>query len=496
MGRNLSQMIRQELDNLDKDPESKTSAMKALKSYVKELDSDSIAIFLAQVSEAKETGSTLGAYTISLYEDIARVHGSLIVSHIDNIMLTIIKTLSYNSDLFGLHQACSKAVSTIARYGMDPTTPEARKQDIMHSLCRPLSDSLLASQESLSSGSALCLKGLVELDDWRFASSQMVNEVCQRVAAALEKPMHNDSHMGLVMALAKRNGLVVEGYARLLVRVGVQILNMGVTDEDCEKQLSAIRMVNCLMRSLDYKSIMSELTFVIEEFQKFQHDQVADVKEAAFEAIQTAKRILWSNVNVSLKDGLYSGQMSTPSSGIENSETLEDHDDGFTGFLHRSAINGDSRSRTPSPQRSRPRSRSHAKSGSIKHFTSPRKQGKSLHVPDDGCSINQSRRFKSPPSSKFTRISNSKYDQNSSNRSVTNKGEQFNGTLEMVSSTEDILTNGNNNLQQCQKPVPEIQVKSRILSAVSICSALFILFVAVICYMCIRDVDAGNLVPT
>ncbi|GKB26967.1 hypothetical protein Tco_0866368 [Tanacetum coccineum] len=120
------------------------------------------------------------------------------------------------------------------------------------------------------------------------------------------------------------------------------------------------------------------------------------VKGAAFEAIRTAKRILkerkkdqsprsemyssfsisfvsretdsdrsvntqlWSNVDVSLKDGMYLGEMtSTPRSVIENSETQ-----GPTKGDSRSLTNGDSRSltngfsrssrsATPSPQRSR-----------------------------------------------------------------------------------------------------------------------------------------------
>ncbi|PWA54986.1 Armadillo-like helical [Artemisia annua] len=68
--------------------------MKALKSYVKDLDSKAISIFLAQVSETKETGLTSGEYTISLYEVLARVHGTKIFPQIDNIMTTIIKTLT------------------------------------------------------------------------------------------------------------------------------------------------------------------------------------------------------------------------------------------------------------------------------------------------------------------------------------------------------------------------------------------------------------------
>ena len=75
MGRNSSPLMRQELANLDKDADSRKSAMKALKSYVKGLDSKAISQFLAQVSETRETGSLSGEYTISLYEVLARVHG-------------------------------------------------------------------------------------------------------------------------------------------------------------------------------------------------------------------------------------------------------------------------------------------------------------------------------------------------------------------------------------------------------------------------------------
>ncbi|KAJ6738978.1 PROTEIN SINE1, partial [Salix koriyanagi] len=51
MGRNLSPLLRQELANLDKDSDSRKSAMKALKSYVKGLDSKAIPQFLAQFLE-------------------------------------------------------------------------------------------------------------------------------------------------------------------------------------------------------------------------------------------------------------------------------------------------------------------------------------------------------------------------------------------------------------------------------------------------------------
>ncbi|XWS42445.1 hypothetical protein CRYUN_Cryun16bG0014700 [Craigia yunnanensis] len=292
MGRNLSPILRRELANLDKDADSRKLAMKALKSYVRDLDSKAIPVFLAQVSETKETGCVSGEYTISLYEVLARVHGVKIVPQIDSIMSTIIKTLASSAGSFPLQQACSKVVPAIARYGIDPTTPEDKKRHIIHSLCKPLSESLLGSQESLSSGAALCLKALVESDNWRFASDEMVNKVCQNVAGALEeKSSQTNAHMGLVMALAKHNALIVEAYARLLIKSGLRISNAGLAEGNSQKRFSAIQMINFLMKCLDPRSILSEVELIIEEMEKCQSDQMAYVKGAAYEASQTAKKI-------------------------------------------------------------------------------------------------------------------------------------------------------------------------------------------------------------
>lgn len=291
MGRSLSPILRRQLENLDKDAESRKCAMKALKSYVKELDSKAIPLFLAQVSETKESNASSGEYTISLYEVLARVHGPKIVPQIDNIMSTIIKTLTSSAGSFALHQACSKVVPAIARYGMDPTTPEEKKRYIIHSLSKPLSDCLLGSQESLSSGAALCLKALVDSDNWRVASNEMVHEVCQRVAGALEKHTQTNSHMALVTSLAKHNSLIMEAYARLLIQSGLQIINSSSGEGVSQKRLSAIHMVNSLMKHLDQRSIQSEVRMVIEEMEKCQSDKMLYVRGAAFEALQTAKKI-------------------------------------------------------------------------------------------------------------------------------------------------------------------------------------------------------------
>ncbi|KAI3437084.1 uncharacterized protein J3R85_005824 [Psidium guajava] len=207
-------------------------------------------------------------------------------------MATIVKTLASSAGSFPLQQACSRVVPAIARYGIDPTTPENKKRHIIYSLCKPLAESLLGSQESLTSGAALCLKALVDADNWRYASDNMVNKVCQNVVVSLEeKSTQTNSHMGLVMALAKRNSLIVEAYARLLVRSAMKILQAGLSEANSQKRLSAIQMVNFLMKWLDPRSIFSELQLIIEEMEKCQSDQMAFVRGAAFETLQTARRI-------------------------------------------------------------------------------------------------------------------------------------------------------------------------------------------------------------
>ncbi|XP_047087220.1 protein SINE1-like [Lolium rigidum] len=292
MGRSLSPLLRQELENLDKDADSRRNAMKTLKSYAKQLDSKSIPHFLAEVSDNKAPGLPSGEFTISLYEVLARVHGRNIVPQIGNIMSTIMCTLSSSGGSFPLHQACSKVVPAIARYGIDPSAPEEDKASIISSLCKPLCGALMGNQDGAASGAALCLKALVESNNWRFASGETVNEVCLKVAGAMhDKSTRSNSHMGLAMALVKHNGLIAEAYARSLVRSALQILDGDTAESSSQKRLSAIQMINFFMKFVDPRSISSELGKVVDVMEQCQNDHMPFVRGAAFETSQTAKNI-------------------------------------------------------------------------------------------------------------------------------------------------------------------------------------------------------------
>ncbi|XP_068649742.1 protein SINE1-like [Aristolochia californica] len=297
-GRSLSPILRQQLENLDKDAESRKSAMKVLKSFVEDLDSKAIPLFLAQVSQTKEPNFSSREYTISLYEVLARFHGRKIVPQIDNIMSPIVKTLMSSAGSFPLQQACSKVIPAIARYSIEPSTPELEKPKIIYSLCKPLSDILMGTPDCAASGSALCLKALVECENWRFASNEVVNEVCLKVAGALEEKItQTNSHMGLAMTLANRNSLVIEAYARSIIRSGIQMLTGGATENNLHKRLTSIQMIKCLLKCVDSRSIFSELETIIDVMEKCHSDSMECVRGAASEALQAAKDIYLEKVS-------------------------------------------------------------------------------------------------------------------------------------------------------------------------------------------------------
>ncbi|XP_010524970.1 PREDICTED: uncharacterized protein LOC104802863 [Tarenaya hassleriana] len=317
MGRIPSSVLRQELAKLDKGPDSYKTAMRALKSYVKDLDARAIAMFVAQVSEIREIGYKPREFTVSLFEYLACAHGVKIYPHTENIMQVIIRTLAYSAGSFPVQQACSKVVSAIARYGIDLGIPEDKKRSMIHSLCKPLSDSLLDSQGHLAPGAAVCMKALVDCDNWRFASDEMVNTVCQNVAVTLEVTSSEaSSHMELVMALAKNNPFIVEAYARLLVHSGLRILDLGVAEGNSQKRLSAIQMLNFLMKNLDPKSMNSELELILQEMEeKCRKEPMHYVKMAAYETMQTVKRLMGEGCSE-----LYSAcdSFTGSNSGVEN----------------------------------------------------------------------------------------------------------------------------------------------------------------------------------
>ncbi|XP_020095491.1 uncharacterized protein LOC109715096 isoform X1 [Ananas comosus] len=300
MDEDLRLLLFKELENMRKDPRSHKTQMEALRSYIKELDIDTLPRFLALVSESKDLGLSSKECTVSLLEFLAQAHGRKIVPHIDTMMSEIMGIMATSGWSFSLQHACSKAVSSIARFGIDPLAPDDEKKRIITSISKPLSDCLLGTQESIASCAAFCLETLVESDNWQFVPAELVNETCLKVAGALEeKHTQTNSHLGLVVALTKRNPLIVEPYGRSLLKSGLQILTSAANGSCSEKQLQAIQMIKTLMVSIDSRSISSEIGNIVGAMKKFQNDQVPLVRRAAFETLEVAEVIASGSTEVS-----------------------------------------------------------------------------------------------------------------------------------------------------------------------------------------------------
>ncbi|PKU83582.1 hypothetical protein MA16_Dca008269 [Dendrobium catenatum] len=289
MSASLIPVLQRELQMLDGDPDNHRVSLKNLEAYAKDLDPQMIPGFIATVSEAIDVSDSCEDNAILVFEMLARLHGQKITPNIGKIMSVILRTLSSCVESF---ESCSKVVSAMALYGIDPWAPDRENMQIIQSLCKPLSDALMSFEGNTSSGAAVCLNGLVNLDVWRFASNEIVNEVCLKVTGALEKvPTQTNSHIGLVMALAKHNAWVLEAYVRSIIRSGFKILSSRFEDNTSQKCLSVIRMIDFLMKCVDARSFFSEIESIIEFMEKCQYDQFPCVQDAAFEALQTAKII-------------------------------------------------------------------------------------------------------------------------------------------------------------------------------------------------------------
>ncbi|OEL30063.1 hypothetical protein BAE44_0008914 [Dichanthelium oligosanthes] len=276
-----------ELDDSMMDPINHKPAFRGLRLYVKELDSNTLPPFLARVCSPDKPSSYSEEEILCIFETAAEVHGRNIVPHIQQIVSAVIRIMSSGS----LHSAgCSKVVCTLSRYGIDPLGREEEKSEIISSLCRPLSDCLMNTNKSISSGSALCITALVQSNNWQFASNELVNGVCLKVSGALEEVhCHTVVHLSLVVALTKYNPLTLEPYGRSLIRSGLQILDHSTKASNSQMIISSIQMMHSIMKRLDVRIISSEISSIIHALEQCQGGYIPDICTAAFQAAETAK---------------------------------------------------------------------------------------------------------------------------------------------------------------------------------------------------------------
>ncbi|XP_025809208.1 protein SINE1-like [Panicum hallii] len=287
MSRSVGVAEYQELDVSTMDPISHQPAFRGLKLYVKDLDSNTLPPFLARVCSPDKPTSYSEEEILCIFETAAEVHGRNIVPHIGQIISAIIRIMSSGC----LHSAgCSKVVCTLSRYGIDPLGREEEKAEIISSLCYSLSDCLMNTNKSISSGSALCITALVQSNNWQFASNELVNGVCLKVSGAVEEVhCHTVVHLSLVVALSKYNPLTLEPYGRSLIRSGLQILDHSTKASNSRMIMSSIQMIHSIMKTLDVRMISSEISSIIQALEQCQGGYIPDICTAASQAAETAK---------------------------------------------------------------------------------------------------------------------------------------------------------------------------------------------------------------
>lgn len=281
----LSPVVRQDLAKLEKGGESRRIAMTMLKQFVEHLDPGSVPRFLAQVSESKDLGGSR-TYAISLYEEVARVHGKLIIPQIPRMMATVTRSLSASGSSPPLHQACAKVVSALARYAIDPETSTAQADEILQDISKPLIEAIAAGRlEPVSAGAAICLQALVESEKWKHAPPELISDLCHQTTTALgEKLTQTVAHMQLARSLASINPRPLSVYGPALLRAGEEVLSNA--DLSWQHRKCAAKMLQAVISILDSDRLGLELHSTKQVLANCQQDKMPHVRTAVCEVLK------------------------------------------------------------------------------------------------------------------------------------------------------------------------------------------------------------------
>ena len=213
--------------------------------------------FCAQIAESREPGATR-SYAISLYEEVARVHGKLVVAHIPKVMAALVRSSSASGSFPQLQVACARVTAALARHGIDSTTSQEEAEEIMREICTPLVDALAGKLEPVAANAAACIHALAETEKWKYVREEIVHEACQRTTVALsERPTRTAAHMQLIRILASVNPDVVSLHGVSLLRAGEEILK--VTANSWQLRKAAAQLLQSVLTILDKETLEMEL---------------------------------------------------------------------------------------------------------------------------------------------------------------------------------------------------------------------------------------------
>lgn len=231
----------------------------------------SISCFAAQIAESRESGATR-CYAISMYEDVARVHGKLVVPHIPKIMAALVRSATGSGSFPQLQVACARVAASLARHCIDYTTSQDEAEEIMWEICAPLIDALAGKLEPVAATGAACIHALAETEKWKHAREEMIHNVCQRVTVVLsEKATRTAAHIQLIRILASVNPDVLCLHGANLLRAGEEILKG--TANPWQLRKAAAQLLQSVLTILDKETLEMELNSALHVSRDF-HDVI------------------------------------------------------------------------------------------------------------------------------------------------------------------------------------------------------------------------------
>lgn len=271
---------------------SQNASIEATMCQIEKLNPKEIPMFLSHLSNAKDPENFNGYQKLSILNALVRIQRQNIIPYISPIMSVLIQALEFSHvhSTSSLHEICASLTCAIAQYGIDPLVPESKKIEIISSLCRPLSDFLMSPQKNVASVCAFCIKALVESNNWKYSSSELVNQICLKVVGALEEEVGRagtGSHLGLAISLVKQNPYVIEPYARSLLTSGLFFL----TDGGPQMKVLSVEMIQSIIKCVNPRAISSEIRNVINVLENLADDSLPGVSGTVFEALETAKMV-------------------------------------------------------------------------------------------------------------------------------------------------------------------------------------------------------------
>ncbi|KAL4198171.1 hypothetical protein AMTRI_Chr03g138860 [Amborella trichopoda] len=226
-------------------------------------------------------------------ELLALHHGKALIPQIPEIMSIVTNGLSLGSP--SLRSSCSRVVSSLSRYTLNPTDPTQETEAILMGISSPLLDGLLGIENpNFAEGCADCLQRLVQSEAWSHAPVTVVNQVCLRVAGALQAvETRSISHMKLVCALAETNGFILEAYGSAILKSIAKILREARSTAEI---FHALQVVNFLMRCIDVGVLESEVSACIHEIKRLEFGRDPSLISLVSDIFRVAK-VLFPDVD-------------------------------------------------------------------------------------------------------------------------------------------------------------------------------------------------------